>query len=404
MIINIYKYIPPQFHMAPFLYGNIMTETLALNKTKVELEYMDSTEIETVTLPRLPPLLDVNEDFCTIIIESEKFGRTHWTNTTNSAEIARLNRQYRYFTDDPLTDMTYEDHSIVLKYQKNFIGELNGTNTFDITIIDERGNSREYKQFFVVFTVDPEREDPYYDWDPTDPDDDDFLVKAWIHDINEFGQVIILFNVNISTAFVNITEMNTTYIDMYIEPYSRWDLGIERFNMTKLNFTWDVTHYHGRELYIQCNFYSPPNISPMSTFDNMVFHIKEKREFFRSLNEGVNIHDDYTTLRHKVKRQSNDAWIGDTPEKITSSLFFLLMFSGLMALMMQGSAAMMIGMINGLQLITHLPTMDVPFPANVMTFLRSFIEITQFEVLPFIGKVWFWMFPGLKKDDGLFAE
>ena len=116
-----------------------------------------------------------------------------------------------------------------------------------------------------------------------------------------------------TTEFVNITHMNSSFIDMYIEPYRRWNEGIDDFNLTNLNFTWDVTSYHGRKLYIKCNFFSPPSISPESVFDNMVFHIKDRRNFFKSLNEGVDIHDDYTTLRHKVVRQSADEWIGDGP-------------------------------------------------------------------------------------------
>lgn len=120
--------------------------------------------------------------------------------------------------------------------------------------------------------------------------------------MDQYGLVLIVFNVNITTEFVNITEMNTTYIDMFVEPYDDWYYDVDDFNMTHLNFTWNVTSYHGRKLYIQCNFFSPPTISPKSRFDNLVFHIKEKREFYRSLNEGVNIHNNYTTLRHKIPR------------------------------------------------------------------------------------------------------
>lgn len=137
---------------------------------------------------------------------------------------------------------------------------------------------------------------------PDPPYHEDFIVKAKIYSVDQYGNVLIVFNVNISTAFVNITEMNTTYIDMYVEPYNKWDLDIEDFNMTKLNFTWNVTSYHGRKLWIKINWFSPPTISPKSTYDNLVFHIKDKREFYRSLNEGVNIHNNYTTLRHKVPR------------------------------------------------------------------------------------------------------
>ncbi len=108
-------------------------------------------------------------------------------------------------------------------------------------------------------------------------EDDGFIVSAKIKSIDQYGEVQIIFNVNITTDFVNITEMNTTFIDMYIEPYNSWQNDNDDFNMSNLNFTWNVTYYHGRELFIQCEFFNPPYISPKSNFDSMVFHIKDKR-------------------------------------------------------------------------------------------------------------------------------
>ena len=157
--------------------------------------------------------------------------------------------------------------------------------------------------------------------------------------------------------------------------------------MSTLNFTWEVTSFHGRKLYIQCKFNSPPTISPKSVFDNMVFHIKDKRQFYRSQNEGVDIHDDYTTLRHKVKRQLVSE-IGDGPEVIADSMMSVLIVAGLFSLIMSGSASSMVGLVNGMQLIVHLPIHDVPFPANVMEFLRALLEITQFDVMPYFVKGW----------------
>ena len=155
-----------------------------------------------------------------------------------------------------------------------------------------------------------------------------------------------MFNVNITTEFVNITEMNTTYIDMYIEPYTNWHIGVDDFNMTKLNFTWNVTYYHGRKLYIQCNFTSPPTISPKHVYDNMVFHIKDKREFYRSLNERVHIHNNYTTLRHRVTRQGTD--IGNIPT-ILSNFIMTLMWITLVLSFFTGSAgSAMLGFVHGL--------------------------------------------------------
>ena len=241
-------------------------------------------------------------------------------------------------------------------------------------------------------------------WNPPEEEqEDDFIVSARIHSIDQYGEVLIIFNVNMSTALVNITQMNSSFIDMYIEPYNNWTEGIDDFNMSKLNFTWNVTSYEGRKLFIKCNFFSPPTISPRRVFDNLVFHIKEKREFFRSLNEGVNIHDDFTTQKHKVKRQSAGD-VGGGPEKIANTLMSLLLVAGIFSLLLSGAATSMIGLINGLQLIVHMPTHDVPFPSNVMNYLRAFVEITQFDVMPYFVRGWQKVFPGSFVDESLLEE
>ena len=54
----------------------------------------------------------------------------------------------------------------------------------------------------------------------------------------------------------------------------------------------------------------------------------------------------------------------------------LLLISMAFGILMQGSASSMVGLVNGMQLIIHLPIHDVAFPANVMDFLRALLEIT----------------------------
>lgn len=62
---------------------------------------------------------------------------------------------------------------------------------------------------------------------------------------------------------------------------------------------------------------------------------------------------------------------------------------------------MMLGLVRGLQLITHMPIMEIPFPANAMTFIKKAIEIAQFDLFPFIAKLWNNMFPKAEIDVSL---
>jgi hypothetical protein len=48
--------------------------------------------------------------------------------------------------------------------------------------------------------------------------------------------------------------------------------------------------------------------------------------------------------------------------------------------------------------------MDVPFPANVMTFVRKAVEIAQFDIFPFIVRAWNNKFPKAEIDESLLEE
>ena len=83
------------------------------------------------------------------------------------------------------------------------------------------------------------------------------------------------------TEFINATEINSTILDLYIDP-SR-----SRTNdndTAKLNFTWETQSYKGELLTIQLDFehpYDPYDISMTTIYDQLVVNLKE-RNFFIS--------------------------------------------------------------------------------------------------------------------------
>ena len=183
-------------------------------------------------------------------------------------------------------------------------------------------------------------------------DKKEVICTAKIEEIDQFGEVLILFNVNMKTEVVNITHLNDTIIDMYIEPYNNWTSWTSEFNLTTLNFTWNVTSYNGKKLFIKLNFYNPEVISPQEVFDNLVFHIKEKGTNFIAQRELVDIHDDYTTLRHKVKRQMPDnkgtRSLDKGAKNTESTLMITLAFSVFLSLWLTGALSFLVGFINAM--------------------------------------------------------
>ena len=57
------------------------------------------------------------------------------------------------------------------------------------------------------------------------------------------------------------------------------------------------------------------------------------------------------------------------------SMVINLFFAGIMSLL--------VGMLNSMQLIVHLPIMNVAFPANVMMILRVMMPVVMFDILEY---------------------
>jgi len=50
------------------------------------------------------------------------------------------------------------------------------------------------------------------------------------------------------TEYLNLTLINSTVLDIYVRPANNRHLKEESFQMEKLNLTWEVVKYVGKEL------------------------------------------------------------------------------------------------------------------------------------------------------------
>lgn len=55
--------------------------------------------------------------------------------------------------------------------------------------------------------------------------------------------------------------------------------------------------------------------------------------------------------------------------------------SGVVSLLLQGSLSMLWGMINACQIIAHLPYFNLMMPANAALFFNFVIELSEFDII-----------------------
>ena len=61
---------------------------------------------------------------------------------------------------------------------------------------------------------------------------------------------------------LNFTHINTTIIDMYVQPALDWHIQEPNFTNSLLNFTWNVTKYENDFMMFKLNFTDPLVLSP----------------------------------------------------------------------------------------------------------------------------------------------
>ena len=85
--------------------------------------------------------------------------------------------------------------------------------------------------------------------------------QAQIDSISTVGILSVTFNYDMLTNF-NLSQLNSSIIDIYMVPANQRHLEEQNFNMSQLNFTWEVESFEIRTMVIKLNFSCSMCISP----------------------------------------------------------------------------------------------------------------------------------------------
>lgn len=88
--------------------------------------------------------------------------------------------------------------------------------------------------------------------------DESHNVTAYIHSISVYGELEVRFNASMFTNF-NFSILTPELLDIYLEP--SYSLPVD-FNMSSINFTWNLTYYKDRVMRFKLHWNDPDAISP----------------------------------------------------------------------------------------------------------------------------------------------
>jgi hypothetical protein len=78
--------------------------------------------------------------------------------------------------------------------------------------------------------------------------------------------------------------------------------------------------------------------------------------------------------------------LSDDVPQLGNLLFATIMLGGCLSLLFSGGFPLIAGLVNGMQLIIHMPIFGIPFPENTMTFIENLMPIVLFDVLDYFRK------------------
>jgi hypothetical protein len=125
----------------------------------------------------------------------------------------------------------------------------------------------------------------------------DFVVSAMINEIDLFGHTVMSFNTMMKTEYINTSHINSTNVDIYVEPSNDWHLWDDTFDANStLNLTWVVDKYEAKQMDINVTFLNPLWISSKIDQDRLIIHVRDPMFFFISAEHLVDLHQDKRTM------------------------------------------------------------------------------------------------------------
>ena len=191
----------------------------------------------------------------------------------------------------------------------------------------------------------------------------------------------------------DLSLIDDTVLDIYVLPALNRHLEDPTFDHSTIELTWVVDSFEDKDLVLNITFKNAMAISPLQIQDRLVIEFKNltwpydpKNEIIYTKDIGKTIDDSYRVISRAIQRQLEDSEsnrsFAASSQRGTDGMMAALVFAFIVNLVMAGALGHMIGWINTLQLIIHLPMLRILVPANVSVFFQTIIPIVTFDLIP----------------------
>ena len=150
-------------------------------------------------------------------------------------------------------------------------------------------------------------------------------------------------------------------------------------------FTWEVVSFSESGMSIQMTFDDPAFVSAGLSKDILKATVLDPR-LFRSKETDLNFQfletDEIKLPKIMEDSQLTKIFVGfsENAGYVSTSA---ICGNAILNILLSGSMHLLWGFINSLQIIGHIPLINVMIPSNVQKFFETVIKISQFNMIPF---------------------
>jgi len=164
-----------------------------------------------------------------------------------------------------------------------------------------------------------------------------------------------------------------------------------------LAMTYNVTSLTKKQIKLNILFEKPLAIQP----SDKLFVVLNFEEFEAGLKDG-------TALTRQMTRQVKDNAVTQSVDAFAKGSTVLVAAavasSAVLNTVLAGSLAQVWGMINGMQILVHMPVFNVQFPAVSFLVVGKIVEVATFDI-PYVESDYvFGNVVTLSEDDSIFSE
>lgn len=197
--------------------------------------------------------------------------------------------------------------------------------------------------------------------------------------ISKYGLVTVDFS---QALFIpaNITHVNSTVLEVQITAANEEWQGL-------MGFTWEIEAFNNKQLSLKMTFEHPQQISTDLMESDMLSIRVLKPTKFLSKTTFQTIRDE-TVIDLKIPRQIKPTdqevlqLVEAQADQIGGSTSVLMGGSFAINLLLAGSLSLLWGLIHALQLVTHLPLLNVQFPDTTKVYYEAMLQIATLDLVP----------------------